>query len=392
MSYRDDREALHRRVEQLETELADARQQGERAGRDQSRAHAAELERRLAQMRGEMERMTGELRRLQGGQPPPAPTNHVPLALGAALGMTVLVGSAAFFLIQSTRRTVSPPAVTAPVVDAPTRPAAEVPEIPSHDPPAPPPDRPATPAPRARVERTTTARWNATVTRASGSSLKPGATCVVEASIVTDETETNALVEHLTVGCGATKLYDSSDGFSGMSQSSNDARETLGASDDGSTFTLSYQDIGTRTGDRAQIDLKSRYGQARIFRDAIPAFDVALSLPAQSARTTPLHGAGDRLKRTGTVDSVTGMGVAKGASCTLRAMPTGEGDGCVAELRCGTKTVWPVTDAVVCRYDGALPSTVEGDAARGADNALNLTDTTLSVTRGKGSMTVTLDP
>lgn len=390
MSYRDEREALHRRVEQLENELAGARLQGERAGRDQSRAHAAELEQRLARMRSEMDRMTGELERLRGGPPPPT-TRRAPMVLGAAMGVLVLVGCASYFLIRSAPRSAVPVA-TVPVVTPPT--VADAPAVPRHTAPAPHDEPPAPPAPtpRPRIERSTTARWNATVSRAHGSPLKPGAPCVVEASIVTDETETNALVERLTVGCGNVKLFDSSDGFSGMSQSSNDARETLGADDDGSTFTLSYQDIGTRTGERAQIDLTSRYGQARIFRDRIPAFDVALSLPAQSARTTPLHGAGDRLKRSGTVVSVTGLGVQKGASCILRAMPTGQEDRCVAEVRCGSKVVWPVTDAVVCRYDGALPTTVEGDVARGADNTLGLTDTTLSVRRGAASMTIELTP
>jgi hypothetical protein len=153
----------------------------------------------------------------------------------------------------------------------------------------------------------------------------------------------------------------------------NDAREVLGAADDKSSFTLAFSDIGTRTGARAQVDLDTTRRQASVFRDTIPRFRVELSLPATSVPGAPLSGPAQRLRRAGKVSHVTGAApVKEGATCVLRAMATGKGKDCAAEVACGATIVWPTSAPVRCTYDGARPTSVataDGPVSLGLEGA-----------------------
>jgi hypothetical protein len=368
MNYRDDREALHHRIGQLENELQDARREGEEHGRDEAQTRAVALEQRLADMRGELEKMGAELNALRGDKPRRAA--NVPLIAGAMVVVLFVLGGLGFVTTRRSRPPVPIATAVAPLPSPvmpvrPVEPVMPVVQAPTLTPPPPPPPR------------STTARWNAKISRAEGLALAPGATCTVDATITA--TDTNALVNDLVIQCGAQSLYRSRDRFSGMSQSHNDAREVFGPTDDKSTFTLQYNDIGSRTGERAQVDLDTTHHQASVFRETIPRFRVELSLPTTSTPGAPLSGPDQRLRRAGKVSHVSGTApVKEGATCVLRAMANGKGTDCIAEVACATTIVWPASGAVSCTYDGARPVTVATEDGPG----LILEDSTLTA-KGK---------
>ncbi|MBX3192178.1 MAG: hypothetical protein KF819_34635 [Labilithrix sp.] len=376
MGYRDDREALHNRVAQLEEELEAARREGEQKGRDAAQEHAAALEKRIGEMRAELERVELELDAIRGKAPKARAAGTRAALLGGVVAAGMFGGITVVLVARSDseRPTVVTPA---PVPVTP-------PEVPrTVTPPAPvPPPAPEAP-PAARERRTTTAKWTASATRVEGLPIAPGAACTVEATIWT--TETNTGVSLLTVMCGAHKLYRSSDSLNGMSQSMNDARERLGPKDDKSAFTLKYRDVGSRTGERTQIDLDTTLAQASVFKETLPRFRVDLSIPAASAEAAALAGPEQRLRRTGKVAEARGLEA--GAACTLRAMPTGRQQDCVAEIACGGRVVWPPSEPVTCTYDGARPASVTAEGA----STLAIEGSKLTLKRGAVSATLALD-
>jgi hypothetical protein len=119
-------------------------------------------------------------------------------------------------------------------------------------------------------------------------------------------------------------------------------------------FTLHYSDTGTRTGTRSQLDFDSRKRGGAVFREAPLRWRVEFTMPAESLPTTPLSGLSQRLRREGHVTQVLGAAiVSPGATCVLRAMPTGSVDACVAEVLCGDVLLFPAGADVRCVYDGA---------------------------------------
>jgi hypothetical protein len=192
------------------------------------------------------------------------------------------------------------------------------------------------------------------VVRTGGITLAPGTPCFIDATV--EAITTNARVIDLDLLCGARALYRTSDPLQGTTTQDSDVREQLGARDDESTFTLQYSDIGTRTGARSQLDFDSRKRTGVVFRDTSPRWRVELTVQSESAPTAPLSGLGQRLRREGRVTRVSGATiVSPGATCVLRAMPTGSVDGCVAEVRCSAVLLFPADADVRCTYDGARP-------------------------------------
>lgn len=343
MSYRDDREALHHRVAQLEDELAEARREVDALRERRPRARPA------------------------------------PVLVVAACTLSVGLGAGAFLMLRTSPRRAPSPVVVA----VPTLPATPATFEPS---PAPPPT--VAPAPPA-LPRETTARWNAKITRAEGMPLGAGSSCTIEATIAT--ADTNATVPALTVQCGTQVLYRSTDSFSGVSQTSNDARELLGSADDKSTFTLAYSDIGTRSG-RSQVDLDTTKRQGSVFSERIPRFRVDFSIPPTSVPGPPLAGTAQRLRRTGKVSHVTGSSpVKEGASCALRAMPDGSGEDCTAEVACGATILWASTSGtpVHCTYEASRPVTVSTQPQ--GPNLLSLDGSMLTVKAKAFDAEISLD-
>ncbi len=304
MTYRDDREALKGRVEALERELADARRQGQEEGREAAETQADELQARIGGVRRELDRMEAELRELRGDEA--RSPSKVPVRLLALVPIVVAIGGGFYVVFGRGAPAVSPGTpepvqVVAPVVAAPEPPKVEPPPAPKSEPRA----EPTFQLPTTRFAK---ARWRATVKSAQGASFGPGSSCFVDATITTQDTNTG--VPELTVTCGAQVIYSSEESFNGVSQTGNDAIERMGATDDKSTFTLQYSDVGTRSG-RAQIDLDSNHREAAVFRENIPRMRVELSLPVESEPTTPLAGAAQRLRRTGRVTEVSGAAAVK---------------------------------------------------------------------------------
>jgi hypothetical protein len=371
MNYRDDREALHHRVAKLESELEEARREGEEHGRDEAQARAAELEKKLADMRKELETMSSELEALRAKAPPPKVPAKVPALVPIVIGAVAMLCLMMVIGIVFSRSSAPPPAAPVVVAQPPPPPAPT---------PTPTPTAPATasttiplePIAPPAVPRSTTARWNATVKRVEGLPIAVGSTCMLEATIKTSDT--NALVPDFNVQCGTQSVYRTSDGLNGISQSSNDAREVLGPSDDKSTFTLVYRDIGTRTGARNQVDVDTTKHEGVVFRETIPRFRVELSLPTTSTPGAPLSGAEQRLRRHGKVIRVSGTApVKEGASCVVRAMATGQGKSCTAEVACGTTILWPGSAPAKCTYASSRPTGISTDDG---PTSLSLEDST----------------
>jgi hypothetical protein len=249
----------------------------------------------------------------------PSPTRTIVLATNPVSNQT------------TTPTTPATPTAPKPVVTAPTRTAPEV----------------------SARHATVKAQWKATVRRAEGVTVAPGSICTIEA---TGETSgTNAVVPALMVICGENKLYDSNAPLNGMSQMDNDLREVLGSSDDTSTYTIQYADVGTRSGSRAQVDLDSTKHEGQVFSERTPRFRVELNIPTESLPASPL---GLRLHRAGKVTEVSGAAAVKvGAICTLHAMPTGQGESCVADVRCGT-TILSTAEPMRCSYKNGRPGTI----------------------------------
>jgi hypothetical protein len=383
MSYRDDREALHHRVAKLEEELKDARREGQEEGRDEAQKRAVVLEEKIGEMKDELERMELELQAMRGAAPPPSQQAIKGPAVFAIFIVGLAVASGVLFMVLRSR----PPPPAPVVVTQPTTTFGRAKETDPAQAATPSPVETATPPEPIAPPRSTTARWTAKVTKADGLAI-PGGTCTLEAAIITSDA-TNAIVQDFSINCGGQKLYSKRDKLEGMAQMSNDARELLGPSDDKSTFTLVYRDIGTRSGERAQVDLDTNAKQGSVWRDTIPRFKVDLAIPPQSAAGTPLSTADQRLKRTGKITEVSGAGALKtGATCTLRAMPNGKGKDCSAEVACGATVLWPQSLATSCTYEGSRPLTVSSKAD---DASLAIDGSTLTLKTKTTSATIALD-
>lgn len=340
--YRDDGEALQQRIVQLRNELDEERRRSAQLGQLAPDRRTRQVERQLGSMERDLAKLRAEVRHLRGAETPKKGSFVLRTMLAFAAGSAVIGGVSALF-VKVSRPTPSRPIVlvTTPVSTITT-------------PPKPIETAPTRIAPESPPRRSTVkAQWKATVRRAEGITIAPGAACTIEA---TGETSgTNAIVPALTVICGDNKIYDSNAPLNGMAQMDNDLREVLGASDDSSTYTIQYADVGTRSGSRAQIDLDSTRHEGLVFSERTPRFRVELTIPSESQPASPL---GLRLRRDGKVTEVSGAAIVKpGAACVLRAMPTGQGESCVADVRCGS-TILVAAEPIHCSYDNARPSTL----------------------------------
>ncbi len=349
MDYRDERDALRGRVENLEQDLASAQEELAQGGGPDRERRIAELEQEMAEGRRMLERMGRELSELRGDAAKgPAPAQEDAKSSGRRRAgrssflffgfVGIVVAAVVAEQLFGSFRSGAPrsPGPAAPRATATVPPA----------PPAPPPPSPATaPAPSPAPEpvaRHATARWSARVKRASGRALAAGAPCVVEAALEGDGGKIH--VRRLTVGCGGTALYDSDAKLEGMSMSSSGVNEEAGAAAGTVVYALGYEDKGTRTGARTETSLDSIKGAGAVWSDSAPAFRVELTLPYQSeaASTEPLlDTTRHALRRGATVVSTEGAApLAKGARCDLRVTPDPKAATCTAHLMCGHRVVY----------------------------------------------------
>ncbi len=237
MAFRDDRDALRARKEQLEQDLASAKQE-----LDRHEQKDANDERELARLRGEVDR----LRKAVGELPPPVPTNRAPMIAALAVGMVMLGGVAAFFLAVQTD---------------PSTPVSAV------APPEPPPNLTPLPPPP-----TTPVRFAAVITSSEGRPELPvGAGCVIETEL------TRADVASLRVRCLDVIVYDPSweVGMAVTMTSSSALARTTAAGD---VYLVEYSDTGTRSGPRPQIAFVSQRSALRIWAEGASPFELRFAV------------------------------------------------------------------------------------------------------------------
>lgn len=260
MDYRDERDALRGRVENLEQELGDAKRELAEQRGDDRKARIARVEQQMAEAQRLLEGLGTELAALKGA-PAKRPSPATPIVVALALVVTG-AGMAGFLLARA-------PAPAAVAVEAPVKHVEQ--------------DKPASPAPEkpAGAGRRVHAVWTGEVTKATGSAPPQGAACTVEATLRSANGSISAV--DLTVSCGGSTLYRSTDKLEGMSMNGSQGEERAGAEAGSVVYALAYDDKGTRSGARNEVSLDTNAGVGSVWRTSVPAFHVDFSVAKQSA-------------------------------------------------------------------------------------------------------------
>jgi hypothetical protein len=375
MSYRDDRDALRGRVDDLEGELAKAREEAARGSDEDRPRRIAELEARMAEQRRLIDGMGAELDALRERPARADKPGGARLALVAGLGAVAVASVGVVVILQLRPRSRSAPVVTTVEPVLPQPPATP----PAEDPPAVTPPPVATAV--APTFRKTTARWVGRVKRATGRALAAGAPCIVEGSL--EGSDAKIGVERLTVACGGATLYDSSATLNGMSMSGAGVEENAGERAGTFRYAIQYQDKGTRTGLRTEASIDSLAGVGAAWSDTMPSFRVELALPYESdavAGDGLLAAARQVLRRGAVVTGTEGAAPLRaGARCDLRVTPRPSGKECLARLTCGREVLYgkgttgvagcTLSDGRVERLTDTEPTGKGGDPELDVDTA-----------------------
>ncbi|MCB9613079.1 MAG: hypothetical protein H6722_11555 [Sandaracinus sp.] len=322
MAFRDDRDALRAKQEQLQGELEEAKSKLDAHERKDVHDEAE-----LARLRKEVER----LRRAAGRSSGTATPSRAPALLAAVVGLVVALGIGGF-LAFSTRQ--GPPSVSV----APATPMPAMPAMPAV--PAPPP------IPRAEESPTETepvaVRFGAVVTTSVGRPDVPvGTGCVIETQLGLDD------VRALAVRCPAGLVYDPSEEL-GASMTMSSSREAPRNTAAGLVHLVSFSESGQRSGPRAQIDLNTQAGVLRVWRDGGSPFDLRFAtedrasedgIEPEAPRTQAPQA---RWLLAATLRSHEGPLPFTERSCELALLPESLGSGhtCRARLRCGDVLVY----------------------------------------------------
>ncbi len=347
-NYRDDRDALHGRVQTLEEELAATHKELEESRRLADGTRVDELEQRMGDARRVIEGMQRELEALRPKRR--EMPSGVPIAVGA-IGV-VFLGAVGLVALRSRPRPLPPPpgAPTQPVLATPTRVT-----------PAP----PTAPAPPRRTE---VARFAAKVSRATGAAPAVGSTCTIEAKVGGNGASLG--VDELEVVCGETTLYRSTDPLEGVSMSSSNVEEEPAPGGAQVYAALLWEDKGARSGARAQVSIASHKRAASVWTDSAPSFHVDLVVEPRSAPVAgpALHDGTNLALRTSAVASaVTGPApVKKGASCTVFAVPAAPK--CPLRIECGGVTVYGAAGSIApCTLEDGLVVTASDPEGTAVD-------------------------
>jgi len=277
VSYRDDHDAIHERVEELERDLGRARQE-----LDQNRAERAKvqrLEKELAKARAKIERLQPKD---QEGVTRDARRRALLVAISAAL---VVAGGAAAFILAAGDRAEPDTRATARRTEAERAKAVEaarareaeelkkvqleitrVKELEARARAA----AEASARGKARA-RTATARWRASVKVIRGRPLTPGTPCTLVARLSIEEGKASAA--ELAIRCGAVVLYNPDDELGSGTELFESGAEPIG---DGRRYRLKYADQGARTGPRAQVSVNTAERVAEVWSDNAPRFRAVL--------------------------------------------------------------------------------------------------------------------
>lgn len=370
MSYRDERDALRQRVDNLEQALSEAQQQPDPSQR------LAELTQQAAEARRLLDHLDAEIAQVR--RPPGRSKARLGLVLGAGFVITLGIG------LTLGRRLASAPPVTptaaphprlAPPPPPPVATTTALPEVvppPTAEPAAKPPPPSAT------------ARWSARVTRATGAQV--GSSCLVEATLGGGA---SIDVRRLVVRCAGRVIHDSESKLEGMSMSGYTVTEELGERDGTRRYALVYKDQGSRSGERSQIALDSVKAVGAVWSDDLPGFRVELALPYLSE---PVSGAAlldvgaPALRLAAVVEETTGPApLAKKAACELRVNPVEVRGKCLVRLGCSGRMVYGKgTQGIAgCTLEGGAIVKVSDEDTTGSDG-----DPALGIAPAAGTMTL----
>ncbi len=350
MAFRDDRDAQKQKAEELqraltaaEAELAAGREQAERT---------RELERELAAAKAHLARIEERL-------PAPKPSRR---AVWLAVATVGVAGTAGAFLLA---RSPAPSPEHAPVAVQPIAVAAPTPLV-TTKPVTPIPTVHATPEGPIPPMRETTAIWRAKVKSATGLPLAVGSACEVESIWG------NRRGREVVVRCGKEVLYRSTDKLEGMAQMGHDFIERIGDAPSTARGTLTWNDVGSRSGPRTQASIDTGVSSAAAWRETAPAFRVELTV-APLSDPYPYDDStlafSERIKQKAKVEKVQGKApVRPGASCDVRLTPEiDEKLTCRALVKCGAQIVYggPYLGLSTCETKDGKPTRFADEAHDG---------------------------
>ncbi len=334
MSYRDDREALRQRAEDLAAELDAARQKlarreaelAERAERD-----AAE-EQELAELRDRVKQLSPSESK--------KPEQARAVAIGA--GALVIAGICAA-AVAANSRSKSRAVSQAPKLELP---AASV-----------------SAQTRAATEPTTPIVVPGTVTEVSGrSDVRIGDPCIVLA----DARPGRAAPKDLVVRCGEQELYRLSD--TSGSVTSKWTWDLRPQSHSGkSRYALSWEDIGSRTGSRPQARIDSYRRKAKLWQAGGFSVEILLSPLSFAEPAPPIAGSSNPVEPVAVAvarvplrvkKSIGLPSVAAGNACELELWQLEEPAKCRGLLRCGPQVLYGAegTGFITCKPEGDVVS------------------------------------
>ncbi len=376
MPFRDDREALRTRAEELERDLAAAHKELGRLQVDhrEQTDEAAQLRKRLAALEGERDRLGGA-----------APRSSRPAVLALVALLVAGAGAFLYILVARTGRDESARlAAERQTVDeqramaeAALREAQEIARAAQEPAQAPVPTAAEPPEPDS-PRRAYDISWPAKVRRASGNSLRPGAACSLRGSFSTDGIDVASKVD---VVCGETVVYDWDAPLgSGMQMRSCSLVEVPGPRGQRLQYSLQCTDTGPRTG-RPQLAIDTAAKTATVWRDG--GMRVELSVPAPARRDgEPLLDSSvaaslvaEVVARHGSVTEATAPApVRRGQRCAVVIVPAG-GE-CRVAVTCGTTSVYgggTLGYADCTRENGAVVRATDSNpTGQGGDPILDL--------------------
>jgi hypothetical protein len=128
-------------------------------------------------------------------------------------------------------------------------------------------------------------RWKGRLTASTGAAPAAGTPCTLATVMEPIPGHTKSVeLQRMTLTCAGATLYDSSLPLNGMSSNSFDLDErAVGGATETFQYLVTSDDLGARSGQKAQITLSSPLGVCEAFRDVAPSFRVRVALDRLSA-------------------------------------------------------------------------------------------------------------
>lgn len=254
MRYRDDRDALRHRANNLETDL-EAAERRLREAEDELRQH----EEKDAREQQELEALRKEVERLKPTKPEVSKPATAPQNAALSVGLAVAFGALlfGFFLMTGGPEEGSDPV---PQPAAPLPAEAQLPAV-------------GPPVVSAVEQKRGTGLFGARVLASDDPKIPAGTPCVVEASLASAGSEVG--VKNVVVQCEGERIYDAATPIGGGMQ--NRSGGALELSTDGRHHYLAeFSLTGQWDGERPQMKLSTKAQQARVWSEGLEPRSIAL--------------------------------------------------------------------------------------------------------------------